>query len=1059
MRKWLFRAMVYLLLGALAAGGVAYALGTNPAAVRQMVQQQFGERFRHVAVSIERARLRLLGGILVRELRLARNDGLDRRDFLYVPSAVIYHDKEHLLEGQVAIRKVELTRPALRLVRERDGRFNLADILGPVDLAERLPLIVIRQGTLVLEDRTAGDGVLLEIRDVQLTIVNDPLPTLQVEGHGKIDVLGPVNFKATVPRATLAADVHIDLPAIPVGPDLARRAASLCPELAHHAAGLTGLAKLQARLQVQPEGTQPLSWNVTIGFRNGRCIHSLLPFPLESIEAQAHCIDGRVTTATLTAAAGNTRLKVRLADLVIPPHTNPPPDIDEIVRELDVNVTNLPATRAVSERLPDYLRFIEEDFSPGGAISFGYRYRKAGPGPLVKEWTVEPQGMSGSFHEFPYPLRDVWGTIRLDTSVPGFRNITLDLHGKAGERPAALRGHIRGPRSTSEVVLDITGNGIPLDDRLYRALDERALKIARQFIPADSRRLGLAARPMGQADVVAAIRRPMGQSEYRKRFTITFRQVRVLYDHFPLPLENVGGVLDLIGDHWECRNFRGSHSGGEISVSGRSYRLAGPAGSPRTERIEMHIAGRNLLLDQEFEQALAGHDAERKGLHKAWQALRLAGRLSFVADVIDLPNQPQDIDVTVGVEGCFMRPTFFDYALEQVSASVRYARGRVHVRNLKARHGRAELGMASGLIQLASDGGFTAWLEGITGRQLLPDADLLRALPEGLRRGVEPLRLRDPIEVATKLTIVAPPGAAPLKVWWEGGASFRQLVFHTGVEVSGATGQYFCRGHHDGKQLRGVSGDLVLEQATVLGQPLTGLHARLEVLPETPDVIRIRDLKASLFGGTVGGEARLEVAPILRYDVVLEALGIQLDQFGRHNLPARARSAQLEGPARAAVHLSGEGGDLQGLKGNGRMDVVKGRMGQLPILLDLLKAFGLRMPDRTAFEQAHLIFGIEGPRLSVQQLDLYGNAISLRGQGTCDLDGSNLNLDFTATVGRLSQMLPAGIDAIPQAISQQLLKIKMRGKLGKGGEVRFDKELVPGVTEPLRWAFGDRGTR
>src|SRR5262245_55373875 len=99
MRKRLIRGLVYLLLAGLGVGALGYALGTNPAAVRQLVQQQLGERFRHVTVGVARARLRVLGGILVRELRLARNDGLDRRDFLYVPSGILYHDKEHMLDG------------------------------------------------------------------------------------------------------------------------------------------------------------------------------------------------------------------------------------------------------------------------------------------------------------------------------------------------------------------------------------------------------------------------------------------------------------------------------------------------------------------------------------------------------------------------------------------------------------------------------------------------------------------------------------------------------------------------------------------------------------------------------------------------------------------------------------------------------------------------------------------------------------------------------------------------------------------------------------------------
>src|SRR5690349_6189243 len=92
MRKWLIHGLIYLLLAGGVAAAVVYALGTNPAAIRGLVQEQLTQRFRHVSVSVERARLRLLGGLLVRELRLARNDGLDRRDFLYAPTAVIYHD-------------------------------------------------------------------------------------------------------------------------------------------------------------------------------------------------------------------------------------------------------------------------------------------------------------------------------------------------------------------------------------------------------------------------------------------------------------------------------------------------------------------------------------------------------------------------------------------------------------------------------------------------------------------------------------------------------------------------------------------------------------------------------------------------------------------------------------------------------------------------------------------------------------------------------------------------------------------------------------------------------
>src|SRR5262249_14482442 len=100
--KWLVRGLVCTLFAAVTAAGGVYALWTSPAAIRQLVQEQLGVRFQHVAVSVGSARMRLLGGILVHELRLAHNEGLENKDFLYVPAAVIFHDKEHLLDGKVA---------------------------------------------------------------------------------------------------------------------------------------------------------------------------------------------------------------------------------------------------------------------------------------------------------------------------------------------------------------------------------------------------------------------------------------------------------------------------------------------------------------------------------------------------------------------------------------------------------------------------------------------------------------------------------------------------------------------------------------------------------------------------------------------------------------------------------------------------------------------------------------------------------------------------------------------------------------------------------------------
>ena len=116
-RKCLVRGLVCTALAALAAAGLLYRYLTHPGAIRQQVVAQLEEQFIGANVTVESAHLNLFGGITLTDLRLIRRDDPDKIDFLYVPAATIYHDKEQLLDGKIAIRKVELHRPRLRMIR------------------------------------------------------------------------------------------------------------------------------------------------------------------------------------------------------------------------------------------------------------------------------------------------------------------------------------------------------------------------------------------------------------------------------------------------------------------------------------------------------------------------------------------------------------------------------------------------------------------------------------------------------------------------------------------------------------------------------------------------------------------------------------------------------------------------------------------------------------------------------------------------------------------------------------------------------------------------------
>jgi hypothetical protein len=502
----------------------------------------------------------------------------------------------------------------------------------------------------------------------------------------------------------------------------------------------------------------------------------------------------------------------------------------------------------------------------------------------------------------------------------------------------------------------------------------------------------------------------------------------------------VSGTLDILPDHWEFRDFQGKHQGGSFLVWGRSH------DTPAGEAVSVEIRGTNLLLDDELRDALTPRGKPDSKLKASWVMLHPGGRMNVSASIDRLPEQPEDVDVSVSAHGCTLRPDFFPYAMEDVSGTVHYAHNRVEVSSFAARHGPSTLKLKRGVILLKPVNGFYAWLGDLQGAPVVPDRDFVQALPPGLRTVCDTLQLKDPLAMSAHELIIDSLGEpnVPPVIYWDGGVALQNATLRLGLDVQQVSGQFWCRARHNGHQLEGLLGNLALSQAAICKQPLRDLCCHVEIAPEAPEVVRLPSIQGHVFGGDIGGDARIELGPTLHYELNLTAMQVKLEEFGKYNLGASG--SEFSGQAKARLYLRGTGTEVSGLEGHGSVDVPSGKMYDLPVLLDLLKVLGLRPLDRTAFEEAHASFSIKGPRVLVSQLDLFGNAISLSGQGELDLDTNAVQLDFYAVWGRIMQMLPSMLRPLPPALAQQLLKIKVRGKLDN---VVCTKEPVPGLVEPL----------
>jgi hypothetical protein len=1021
-RKWLVRGLVFTIAGGLAGGAFLYQQWTNPAAVRHQVVDHLHTLLTGANVSVSSAHMRLLGGISLSDLRVSRRDDPDRVDLAYIPAATIFPDKEQFVNGKFVIRKVELYRPHLHIRRDRDGQWNIAGLLAPPHLEAAIPTLEVKQGTIVLEDQLACPAMqAVELTDVNLTLVNDPLSTVQFQGKGLCELAETLQVNGTFQRQTGDVAASFLAYGIRIGTPLLQRLAGYCPrlneQLQRDGLQLEGTGRIQADVSYSPHASQPWTHQVHGKLTGGKLRHAQVPLPLDDLDADVDCLDGRVTLNRLNARSGVAEIHLEGSAHDFQEDTDLSGSL--VVKHLAVKPT-------LFEHLPDSLKKIEKDYTPSGPVTVTYWCERQA-GQWHKRCTIEPEDLSATFVKFPYTLEHVTGTIiQENDSERGLDQLHLDLIGWAGAQRVYIKGDIRGEASHSAVDVKIWGDNIPLDQKLRDALSPAHQRVAATF------------HPTGLANFEAYIHRHQGSTEFVNRFVIRFHHATIQYDAFPYPLESVTGTLDVHPRHWEFHDFHGSHNGGTMAAAGRFVQVAD---APDTGQLTVQIRGENFAIDQELAKALE----EKPELKRAWNSFHPTGRMHFDAQVVRCGEEPPEVEVDADLIGCTITPDFFAYSLDDLSGHLHYGRRWVHLDGFTARHGATSLTLDKGQIYVKPEDGVWAKITGIQANHLVADADLVTALPPLLRQVVDAVKLRDPVDLKTTLILETTPNTLESPhIYWDGELNLHDATLTTGVVLEHVTGTAACQGSFKGQQLEGLVGNLVLDQMTLFNQPFREIHADLEIGKDMPNTLVVRGLYARLFGGAVYGPIRIEFGPRVRYEMWLTASQVKLEEFGRRNL---GKDSQISGQANAELHLEGRGPEASDLTGRGSVDVPNGRLYNLPLLLDLLKFLAIRLPDGTAFEEAHASFTIRGQRMAISRLDLYGNAISLRGQGELNLDGTDINLDFFAALARVTQLLPPILKELPNSLSKYLFKIQMRGKMG---DVHFTKEPLPPVVEPLK---------
>jgi hypothetical protein len=1094
-RKGLVRLVrVACVLAALGYGGwYAYDELFKPGEIKRRVIEELTARFEGVDVEVGSARLRpFLGGVNVSDLKLIRRDDPTRTPFLHVPHAVIWYDKADFAH-RLRPAKIELEDARLHIVRNAKGQWNLQDIAKPGPEGEQAPVFVLRKAHVEIVDEKQGSTAVLDLQELDVTVVNDPVNVYTYEARGKATPIGPFQARGRFEKGVGAAGT-LDLNSIALGEPLARLIGLAAPEAVEPLQTVSGTAACRTRWTWKPDRKPPLSYDTEFDLRDGRCNGPNLPAPLEQLAVKARVRDGELTVESLTGRLGGSGLNVKLeldalksdpdAKLIMLSAT----DLEDRVRRLEVTLTDLSVGPELFDKLPPRFAAVRDMFAPAGLADATYEQRRD-KGTLKKKCVFHPKGMTAKYRGFPYPMDHIRGTIEatLDEELPA--RYEVDLVGEGSGKAVTLKGTVVGG-TEREVDLLLTGSDIVLDKTLIDALPNEYPKLIRRL------------QPIATGDFTAKIRhnartrRDYGPDAFDNEFDIRIRSGSLTYDEFPYPLRNLTGNLRIrtvpdaptVGKAGppddglvEFKDFTATGANGcKLKIKGG--RMAEPGGAVLT----LEAKGEGLPLDGELGRAVA-----KLKIEHSWTTFAPSGRMNCeihvrIHDRLGPTGEslgfhpPRDLELGLSFNGPSIRPTFFPYQLTDVAGQVSYALGRVEVRQLRAKHGTTLLTLPTAEVLLPASGGFWADLYDLRISPVVCDREFLAALPQGLRSACLGLEPQGAIAIHAKRLVIddRPKNQPPVRpvpqvavkqvtansspaerktlptIYWDGTVIFRDASMKTGIQWEGVTGEFSTRGLYRHEKLDRVVGNLAVDKARILKQPVETLSARFEVDPAKPDVVAIPWINAHMYGGEVGGQARIELGTPVRFDLSLNGAKLKLEEFARVN--HLGPKTEIQGLATAQIALSNAidpATRLPILQGSGSIDVPNGKMLDLPVMLDVIKLVRLRPVDRTAFEEAHAVFRIRGDRVKIGQLDLLGNAISLGGEGEMNLDGSNSQFEFYTVWTNIRNLLGGGNDMAAR-LSGNLFRIRVAGDLASDKPLKMSQEALPGIVDPIRRLIG-----
>lgn len=650
------------------------------------------------------------------------------------------------------------------------------------------------------------------------------------------------------------------------------------------------------------------------------------------------------------------------------------------------------------------------------------------PGPDMP-WTIDTDVIIDRAHaalkSFPYPLRDVAMVLYIRDDYLEIAKATM----RKGDATLDLSGKIKWAKpadGTDDPViqpsLDITATNVPIDKDLLDA------------VPASQRAWLQKIALTGTIDAKGKIT-PAEADDFGWDVNVTLKDGSAWPVDGKPSVTGLGGKLHLLPQKIVFSDLVGKRGTSVISGHGESI-SAGDA-----PRLVCTAKATDLVLDETLRKVLPP-DAQA-----AWEQVKPEGTvdadISFSGDESSFVGGPSTrpggtgFEVRLRPKKLAITPESMPYRLADLAGEMTIRNDQVELKKLTGHHGKGTITVA-GTIGMGDKG---AWDLTLGGQAVAVDDDLRKALPETLLSLVNDSKLQGQVDFAFTKVLYRPsdvgstrptsgrsaaasnPTTAPADVDFKGEVTLKGCSLDLGVPLQETDATIQVDGSTRAGRLSELSGSVLAPTLKIAGRNAKDVRADLIKLTGQ-DVLRVAKLRGQLAGGEVAGQ----------FEMVLGeqnagsgyALNIVLRQADVAELTGE-RDKAVQGQLTASVSLEGKWGQPASQRGRGDVLVSGKEMYRVPVILGLLQITNLSLPISTPFTQGTARYSVQGRVVTIEQLELRSNTMTMAGSGQLNFDTRKVKMTFT-TDNPKALKIPL-INELMQGLRQELLQIQVNGSI------------------------------